>query len=252
MSAAGEHVFVERPTPGDDQFQAHAARYLRAATRVPAGSAVLDVGSGTGYGAAILAASGNAMTGVDRSEEAVRAAAAAYPHVRFVVADALALPFQDGSFDAALCFEVIEHVEDPAVLAHELARVLRPGGLLFLSTPNARMEELHARSEGFGHNPFHVSPLQPRDLRKLMRSSGLEPILYGQARDRGAIHVLLQSLDPFGLRLRLAPRRRATIHAALQRTAGVAPGTEPPFRFSRLLARSAVTTYVEARKGDER
>ena len=50
-------------------------------------------------------------------------------------ADALALPFADGSFDSLLCNEVLEHVTDPARLLGEAARVLRPGGVLVLSTP---------------------------------------------------------------------------------------------------------------------
>lgn len=49
--------------------------------------------------------------------------------------DALALPFADGSVDAILCFSVIEHVPDPAALARECARVLRPGGALLLQGP---------------------------------------------------------------------------------------------------------------------
>lgn len=45
------------------------------------------------------------------------------------------LPFEDGSFGAALAFEVLEHVEDDVTLLHEIARVVRPSGLLVLSTP---------------------------------------------------------------------------------------------------------------------
>jgi SAM-dependent methyltransferase len=45
------------------------------------------------------------------------------------------LPFEDGSFGAALAFEVLEHVEDDVTLLDEMARVVRPGGLLVLSTP---------------------------------------------------------------------------------------------------------------------
>lgn len=52
-----------------------------------------------------------------------------------VWADALALPFADGSFDSVLCSEVLEHVPEPGRLFAEAARVLTPGGTLILSTP---------------------------------------------------------------------------------------------------------------------
>ncbi|HET6462181.1 MAG TPA: class I SAM-dependent methyltransferase [Candidatus Krumholzibacteria bacterium] len=52
-----------------------------------------------------------------------------------VLGDALALPFADGSADAILCTEVIEHVTDPAVMLSEFARVLSPGGAVVLTSP---------------------------------------------------------------------------------------------------------------------
>lgn len=96
---------------------------------------------------------------------------------------------------------------------------------------------------------YHVSPLTPARLRRLLRDAGLRPVLYGQARDRGLLHVWLQALDPLGLRLRVPPRRRAVVAGAI----GAASGrngspTDAPFRFSRALARSAAIVFVEARK----
>jgi len=241
------NVFAERPAPGGDNFEAHAARYLRAAGRIPPGSAVVDAGCGLGYGAEMLAASRHTVIGVDVNDDVIREAAATYPAARFVAADVLSLPFRDATFDAAVCFEVIEHVRDPRLLVDELARVLRPGGLLFISTPNARMERLHARSEGYAENPYHVSPLGPRALRGLLREAGLRVRLYGQARDRGILHVLFQGIDPLGLRLRIPPRRRPPLQAVLQRAARIELDLDPPYRFSRLAARSAAVTYAEAR-----
>ena len=88
------------------------------------------------------------MVGIDADEETVARARDDYPGPTFVAGDVCALPFPDSSFDAAVCFEVIEHVADPAALVRELARVLRPGGTLAISTPNARMERLHREIRG--------------------------------------------------------------------------------------------------------
>jgi SAM-dependent methyltransferase len=98
------------------------------------GMRVLDVASGPGYGAARAAARGAEVTGADVSEEMVALAAELHPGIEFRAADAARLPFPDGSFDAVVSNSLMPHVADlPAVVA-ELARLLRPGGRLALST----------------------------------------------------------------------------------------------------------------------
>jgi len=55
----------------------------------------------------------------------------------------LPLPFRDGEFDAVLCFETVEHMPEPAAFVKELARVVKPGGRLLLTTPNILWEPGH-------------------------------------------------------------------------------------------------------------
>ncbi|HEC35639.1 MAG TPA: class I SAM-dependent methyltransferase [Anaerolineae bacterium] len=78
-----------------------------------------------------------AVIGVDPSGLAInQAAALGLAYCSFAVADGLSLPFSDESFDLVIMVEVIEHVPDKETLMAEVARVLRPGGLLYLTTPN--------------------------------------------------------------------------------------------------------------------
>ncbi|HUT73932.1 MAG TPA: glycosyltransferase [Armatimonadota bacterium] len=115
----------------------HVARYRFAARFIDSGDRVLDCACGTGYGSALLAQAGACVTGVDRSHTAVRYAT--YRHgdtgVTFTVADATKLPYPDDFFDVVVSFETIEHIPDDQAFLAEMSRVLKPHGLLIVSTP---------------------------------------------------------------------------------------------------------------------
>lgn len=99
---------------------------------------VLDVGCNAGTQSRFWAGTGQRYTGIDINEPLVmlareRAAAAGSP-ARFEVASATELPFDDASFDVCLMPELLEHVRDWQRCLDEATRVLRPGGVLYLST----------------------------------------------------------------------------------------------------------------------
>ena len=119
----------------------HVATY-RFAEPYLAGAAVLDLGCGTGYGTAMLAGKCTAICGVDISSEAIDYARSRYSKqgVHFETIDKIEggsrLHFRDGSFDAVISFQVIEHVADvPSYLA-EVVRLLKPGGRFICATPD--------------------------------------------------------------------------------------------------------------------
>jgi SAM-dependent methyltransferase len=154
----------------------HLVRYLWAVGAV-AGRDVLDLGCGNGYGCALIASVGGAQrcVGVDVAEDAIAQARERYgadERLEFLRADAAALSLDDSSFDAVTCFETIEHVDDPAALVAEAARVLRPDGLFIVSSPN--------RAQYPPGNPYHVKEFLPDELRALLSGSFSEVALFRQ------------------------------------------------------------------------
>jgi SAM-dependent methyltransferase len=169
----------------------HFHRYLWAAAQVASGK-VLDVGSGEGFGAAILARSAGEVTGIDVDERAVEHAAANYAaaNLSFQAASALDLSrFADGSFDAVVAFEMIEHVADHERLMGELTRVLAPDGLLLVSTPE---KDLYSAAAG-QVNDFHEHELTRREFESLLHERFGHVAIWGQRTIAGS---LLSSLDP--------------------------------------------------------
>jgi O-antigen biosynthesis protein len=142
----------------------HYHRYLWARPLV-AGRRVLDLGSGEGFGAALLAPAAAAVTGVDIDERTVAHARANYGDVDFRVGSATDLSaFADDAFDAVVAFEMIEHVAEQEQVLAEIARVLAPGGLLVMSTPERRA---YTEDREF-HNPFHVRELTQAEFGDLL------------------------------------------------------------------------------------
>ena len=128
----------------------------------------LDLGCGDGRLSAALDAA--ELTAADVSAVALGRAARRLPHARLVELEPDApLPFDDGSFDVALCAETIEHVRDVQMSLSEVRRVLRPGGTLALTTP---------ASPPLGRPPDPLSPhlrqFTRRSLRRLLDALGFE------------------------------------------------------------------------------
>jgi SAM-dependent methyltransferase len=102
------------------------------------GRRILEAGCGTGRWMAYFEALGNMPFGIDHSFDQLRFAKSRAPEYPLCSGDVLALPFRDGSFDAAFSSYVAEHFLDgPGAVLAEIHRVLRPGGLLLLAVPFA-------------------------------------------------------------------------------------------------------------------
>jgi SAM-dependent methyltransferase len=153
--------FVPEAMHGELVEAEHMGRYWWV-SKLAAGRRVLDAGCGVAYGSQILHdADALSVTGVDLSPEVIAAARTRVSgRIELQQADLNSLPFPDASFDLAVCFEVIEHVAKPHPILTELARVLAPGGVLAISTPN--------RDSSMGNNPHHVNEMTPDELRETL------------------------------------------------------------------------------------
>jgi len=147
----------ERVIPGKvevDLWNEHISRYAFAARYAPA-KRVLDIGCGTGYGAAELSRTATLVVGCDQSTDAIDYARRNYRtgNVEFLLASASATPLGNAQFDLITAFELIEHLQDWQGFLREVSRLMRPGGLFIVSTPN-RQYYTESRAER-GPNPFH-------------------------------------------------------------------------------------------------
>ncbi|MFN0140823.1 MAG: class I SAM-dependent methyltransferase [Pyrinomonadaceae bacterium] len=159
----------------------HAARYLFALRQVE-GKDVLDIACGTGYGLAFLRARAKSVTGVDVDIDAAREALSECDtdSVHVLLGDGTNLPFNDESFDVVTSFETLEHLHARREFLAELKRVLRTGGTLILSTPNANYTK---PVNGKPSNPFHIFEYKPDELRAELEDHFLIESFLGQTLD---------------------------------------------------------------------
>jgi SAM-dependent methyltransferase len=181
-----------------DYYRSHVERYLRR-TRFTrhrlanvfgllgdvSGWRVLDIGCGMGTftiesslrGAHAIGVDPSLAAGVTGRDLAARLGALS---AVFVAGDAALLPLADGRFDAVICADLTEHLDDPTladVLA-EVARVLRPGGVLALYTPSPShlFERLKARNWLLRQDPSHIGLRPMEELLEAVRRAGLEVV----------------------------------------------------------------------------
>jgi GT2 family glycosyltransferase/SAM-dependent methyltransferase len=143
-----------------------------------AGKSVLDIASGEGYGAALLASVAKSVTGVDIDAGSVEHARHVYykPNLTFLLGSCERVPLPDASFDVVTSFETIEHHDKHEEMLDEIKRVLKPGGMLIISSPN----RLTYSDEPGYKNPFHVKELYYDEFCELLRCRFKSIRMFGQ------------------------------------------------------------------------
>jgi len=142
-------------------FQAHLFGYEDLIGRVPAGLRVLDIGCGEGYGAARLAEHFSHVDACDVAADAVAHAASKYRgrNLEFAVSDGTRLPYANATFDVVCSLQVIEHFTGTDEHLTEVARVLKPEGMYYVTTPN-----ITKMGEAEKDNPYHLRDFDAADL----------------------------------------------------------------------------------------
>ena len=164
----------ERTVPGIPEenywLRRHETAYRFALPHV-AGRRVLEVGCGEGYGTALLATAAAQVIGLDYDALTIAHAARRYRQAEFVRGNLAALPLPSESVDVVATLQVIEHVWNHNEFVRECLRVLRPGGLLLVTTPNRL-----TFSPGLEVpvNPFHTKEFTAAELAELLTANGFD------------------------------------------------------------------------------
>jgi SAM-dependent methyltransferase len=154
------------------------------------GTRLVDIGCGSGYVAAMAAARGAGVTGIDITPELIEIARERVPDGHFVVGEMDDLPFEDGAFDAAVGFNSFQFADDPGAAVSEAARTIGPGGIVaattFAEPERNESTALHLALEplrgsapaGKKHVPYALSA--PGGLERLLADVGLTPVAAGE------------------------------------------------------------------------
>jgi 2-polyprenyl-6-hydroxyphenyl methylase/3-demethylubiquinone-9 3-methyltransferase len=197
-----------------------------------ASARVLDVGCGAGFLSNHLAREGFEVTGLDASQASIDVAARhdLTGRARYLLGDALLLPFPDASFDVVCAMDFLEHVEEPAKAVAEMARVLKPGGTFFFHTfnrnPLAWLVIIKGVEWFVKNTPRHMHVLRlfikPRELAAMCHANGMqvgelhgsEPVVFSWAFWR----MLLTRVVPVDFRFRFSKSTLLAYTGYAQRT----------------------------------
>lgn len=141
----------------------HLHRYYLA-TLFTTNKIVLDIASGEGYGAYLMAKSAKRVIGVDIDQEAVDLSRMKYKkeNLSFLKGRADLMPLNDSSVDVLISFETIEHHDKHDEMFLEIKRVLKPDGVLIMSSPDKKYYSALNKN-----NPFHIKELYLEEFKNL-------------------------------------------------------------------------------------
>lgn len=155
----------------------HLHRYAMASMLIE-GKVVADIASGEGYGSSILSKTAAKVIGIDIDAKSVALAKGKYKsaNLEFREGRADAMPLDDHSIDVLVSFETIEHHDKHEQMFAEIKRVLKPGGVMIMSSPDKK----YYTDVPQKNNPFHIKELYLEEFESLTRKHFTHADIYLQ------------------------------------------------------------------------
>lgn len=166
---------------------------------------VLEVGCGEGRGIETLLPLADSFTAVDKIKPVIDSLQQRFPTGKFMAMNIPPLSgLADNTYDSIISFQVIEHIQDDALFLKEIHRVLKPGGIALLTTPN--------RSMSLSRNPWHIREYLPQELANLAKRffpqvdmkgiTGNKKVMEYHEENRRSVNRIMR-FDIFNLQYRL-------------------------------------------------
>ncbi len=165
---------------------------------------VLELGCGEGRGVELISSKSEYFMGLDKIEAVIHQLKSRFPQFEFQSSTFPPIQLPSNSFDCIVSFQVIEHVEPDKEYLKEIYRILKPGGVALLSTPNIRMT--------LSRNPWHIREYTSSELKTLAKTifdevdmkgiAGNEKVMEYHARNRESVRRIMK-YDILNLQYRL-------------------------------------------------
>lgn len=160
-------------------FISYRARYEFVTRYIKGDEKVIDLGCGEGWGAAFLSTRVKKVVAIDMHSKVIERAQKVYckKNLIFQVDDVQKLNINDETIDIVCAFEIIEHIQNDRLFLQEMKRILKPGGILFISTPN-RLVSLIQHNKIY---KYHIREYLYSEFYMLINSLFEKFEIYGQA-----------------------------------------------------------------------
>lgn len=192
LELTGERTLPDIPIE-NYWYRRHLAVYEWIGARV-IGKRVIDMACGEGYGSEVLSRTAGSVVGVDANPEAHEHAALRYRRQNLRFERGMVELFgEPGAYDAVVFLQTIEHVQDPKAVLEHFDRLLAPGGVAYVTTPNVlTLAPPGAEKSG---NPWHVREYRAHEFGELCRS------VFGDVQVLGLFHARRLWLHGIALKL---------------------------------------------------
>lgn len=156
--------------------------------------ATLELGCGEGRGVEIIAEKAETFLALDKIPQVINNLSNKFPDLEFRSSVFPPIDLPDDTFDTIVSFQVIEHIKDDHLFLKEIARILKPGGMALISTPNNKMT--------LSRNPWHIREYEANSLSRLAKNyfskvemkgvAGSERVLRYHEKNRVAVNNIMK------------------------------------------------------------